>query len=232
MSYKKNSFTAIYPSVGGRANVISGLLAEVANVQNAGGVCAWLDGDHGFPMEDARRAGVEIEELLISQPDTAEQTFHIEGTLIRSGTVDLVVTVPPGGKRVDRPDSFLRALSKSNTALVEVRPEFVGPAKPKSAPLFLSLFTINDVRDTGAGTYLGTVKIGGIEFHCELTAVCDPTEDEFGGQEVVDPYAYPGFEKLLVAFEPDGGFETIAVRNHPVMENGDYVLVIYPYSRS
>lgn len=245
MNFQKQVTTTIYPRTGTHADVVSELLTKVAAVQSIGGVCALIDGPGDTGVERMRKLGVKVGELLISQPDTPGQAFQIAETLIRSGSTDLVVLKlrPKWDEGVsDALSACGRALAKSNTAFVIVGPEVI--EKAQSAPLSLSMktanthgqvvFTIDDVRDTGLGTYLGTTRIGGIEFHCELTAVCDPTEDEFefGEQETVDPGAYPGFENLLVAFEPDGGFETIAVRNHPVMEDGDYVLVIYPYSRS
>lgn len=66
-------------------------LHAVANVQKAGGVAAFIDAEHALDSEYARRLGVKIEELVVSQPDTGEQALEITDILIRSGGVDVVV---------------------------------------------------------------------------------------------------------------------------------------------
>ena len=63
----------------------------VANVQKAGGVAAYVDAEHALDVEYARKLGVNVEELLVSQPDTGEQGLEIVEILVRSGAVDLVV---------------------------------------------------------------------------------------------------------------------------------------------
>lgn len=67
------------------------MLHAIAQVQAQGGVAAFIDAEHAFDVGYARKLGVRIEELLISQPDSGEQALEIAETLIRSGTVDLVV---------------------------------------------------------------------------------------------------------------------------------------------
>jgi recombination protein RecA len=66
-------------------------LHAIAQVQALGGVAAFIDAEHALDVAYARRLGVKIEELLISQPDTGEQALEIAETLVRSGAVDLVV---------------------------------------------------------------------------------------------------------------------------------------------
>ncbi len=63
----------------------------VAEVQKAGGVAAYVDAEHALDPEYAKKIGVKINDLLISQPDTGEQGLEIVETLVRSGGVDLVV---------------------------------------------------------------------------------------------------------------------------------------------
>jgi recombination protein RecA len=63
----------------------------VANVQKNGGVAAYVDAEHALDIEYARKLGVNIEDLLVSQPDTGEQALEIVEILVRSGAVDLVV---------------------------------------------------------------------------------------------------------------------------------------------
>jgi recombination protein RecA len=63
----------------------------VANAQRAGGVAAYVDAEHALDIEYARKLGVNIDDLLVSQPDTGEQALEIVEILVRSGAVDLVV---------------------------------------------------------------------------------------------------------------------------------------------
>lgn len=63
----------------------------VAEMQKKGGVCAYVDAEHALDPEYAKRIGVKINDLLISQPDTGEQALEIVETLVRSGGVSLVV---------------------------------------------------------------------------------------------------------------------------------------------
>jgi recombination protein RecA len=66
-------------------------LHAIAQVQAMGGVAAFIDAEHALDVSYARKLGVRVEELLISQPDTGEQALEITEHLVRSGAVDLVV---------------------------------------------------------------------------------------------------------------------------------------------
>jgi recombination protein RecA len=63
----------------------------IANVQKTGGIAAFIDAEHAFDRFYAEKLGVDIGNLLISQPDNGEQALEIADNLIRSGAVDLVV---------------------------------------------------------------------------------------------------------------------------------------------
>jgi recombination protein RecA len=66
-------------------------LHAVAEVQKAGGVAAYIDAEHALDPVYAKKLGVDIDEMLISQPDTGEQALEIADTLVRSGGVEIVV---------------------------------------------------------------------------------------------------------------------------------------------
>jgi recombination protein RecA len=66
-------------------------LHTVAEAQKKGGVCAFIDAEHALDPVYARKLGVNLDNLLISQPDTGEQALEICDTLVRSGAVDVVV---------------------------------------------------------------------------------------------------------------------------------------------
>jgi recombination protein RecA len=66
-------------------------LHVVANAQRAGGVAAYIDAEHALDTEYSRKLGVDVENLLISQPDTGEQALEIADILVRSGAIDVVV---------------------------------------------------------------------------------------------------------------------------------------------
>ncbi|MEM9912030.1 MAG: recombinase RecA, partial [Pseudomonadota bacterium] len=63
----------------------------VAEEQKKGGVCAFVDAEHALDPIYARKLGVDLDELLISQPDTGEQSLEIVDTLVRSGAVSMIV---------------------------------------------------------------------------------------------------------------------------------------------
>ena len=66
-------------------------LHVVAEAQKAGGTCAFVDAEHALDPIYARKLGVDVDELLISQPDTGEQALEIADTLVRSGAIDVLV---------------------------------------------------------------------------------------------------------------------------------------------
>jgi recombination protein RecA len=66
-------------------------LQVIAEMQKVGGTCAFIDAEHALDTGYAQKLGVNLQELLISQPDTGEQALEIVDALVRSGSVDLVV---------------------------------------------------------------------------------------------------------------------------------------------
>ena len=66
-------------------------LSVVAEAQKKGGICAFIDAEHALDPVYARKLGVKVEDLLISQPDDGEQALEIADTLVRSGAVDVLV---------------------------------------------------------------------------------------------------------------------------------------------
>jgi recombination protein RecA len=124
------------PESSGKTTLCQHVLAEA---QKKGGVVAFIDVEHALDPQYARACGVNVDELLVSQPDTGEQALEITDTLIRSGGVDCVVVdsvaalVPRAEIEGEMGDSFVGiqarlmsqalrkltgAVSRSNTALV------------------------------------------------------------------------------------------------------------------
>ena len=66
-------------------------LHSIAEAQKTGGIAAFIDAEHAFDALYARRLGVDVDNLLVSQPDTGEQALDICETLVRSGAVDIIV---------------------------------------------------------------------------------------------------------------------------------------------
>ena len=66
-------------------------LHVIAEEQKKGGVCAFVDAEHALDPQYAKKLGVDLDELLISQPDAGEQALEITETLVRSGAVSVVV---------------------------------------------------------------------------------------------------------------------------------------------
>ncbi|MEB2344065.1 MAG: recombinase RecA [Deltaproteobacteria bacterium] len=87
--YPRGRVVEIYgPESSGKTTLA---LHAVAELQRQGGVAAFIDAEHALDVNYARRLGVRIEELLVSQPDTGEQALEIADVLLRSGAVDLVI---------------------------------------------------------------------------------------------------------------------------------------------
>ena len=66
-------------------------LQDIAEMQKTGGTCAFVDAEHALDVQYAQKLGINLPELLISQPDTGEQALEIVDSLVRSGAVDLIV---------------------------------------------------------------------------------------------------------------------------------------------
>jgi len=75
------------PEASGKTTLIYHVLAEA---QKQGGICAFIDAEHAMDPVYAKRIGVDVDELLVSQPDHGEQALEIADLLIRSGTIDVV----------------------------------------------------------------------------------------------------------------------------------------------
>jgi recombination protein RecA len=85
----RGRITEIYgPEASGKTTICQHIVAEA---QALGGTCAFVDMEHALDPSYAARCGVDVESLLISQPDTGEQALEITETLVRSGAVDVVV---------------------------------------------------------------------------------------------------------------------------------------------
>ncbi|HUW02130.1 MAG TPA: recombinase RecA [Acidimicrobiales bacterium] len=76
------------PEASGKSTLATHVVAEA---QRNGGICAYIDAEHAMDPIYARAIGVDVDELLISQPDTGEQALEITDTLVRSGAVDVIV---------------------------------------------------------------------------------------------------------------------------------------------
>ncbi len=66
-------------------------LHVIAEAQKQGGICAFIDAEHAMDPEYAKKLGIKIDDLLISQPDTGEQALEITESLVRSGKIDVIV---------------------------------------------------------------------------------------------------------------------------------------------
>lgn len=87
--YPKGRVMEIYgPESSGKTTLT---LHAIAEAQRKGGVAAFIDAEHALDVNYARALGVDVDDLLVSQPDTGEQALEIADTLVRSGAVDIVV---------------------------------------------------------------------------------------------------------------------------------------------
>lgn len=87
--YPRGRIVEIYgPESSGKTTVT---LHAIAEVQRRGGTCAFIDAEHALDPTYAAKLGVNVDELLLSQPDTGEQGLEIAEALVRSGAVDMIV---------------------------------------------------------------------------------------------------------------------------------------------
>lgn len=87
--YPRGRIVEIYgPESSGKTTLA---IHAIANAQKAGGIAAFIDAEHAFDRFYAQKLGVDVENLLISQPDNGEQALEITDHLIRSGAIDIVV---------------------------------------------------------------------------------------------------------------------------------------------
>ena len=87
--YPRGRVVEIYgPESSGKTTLT---LHAVAECQKKGGVCAFIDAEHALDVGYARKLGVKVDDLLVSQPDTGEQALEIADVLLKSGAIDLVV---------------------------------------------------------------------------------------------------------------------------------------------
>ncbi|MDH5804782.1 MAG: recombinase RecA [Gemmatimonadota bacterium] len=85
----RGRITEIYgPESSGKTTLA---LHVAANAQKLGGVAAFIDAEHALDVEYAKKLGVDVENMLVSQPDTGEQALEIADILVRSGAVDIIV---------------------------------------------------------------------------------------------------------------------------------------------
>ncbi len=109
--YAKGRIVEIYgPESSGKTTLT---LHAIAEAQKAGGTCAFVDAEHAFDPAYARKIGVDLDSLIISQPDYGEQALEIVDALVRSGAVDLIVVdsvaalVPKAEIEGNMGDSFM-----------------------------------------------------------------------------------------------------------------------------
>ena len=127
-------------------------LHAIASAQKAGGICAFVDAEHALDPTYARRLGVKLDDLLVSQPDTGEQALEIVEALVRSNAVDVIVVdsvaalVPRAEIEGEMGDSFVGlharlmsqglrkltgAISKSNSMVI-----FINQIREKIGVMF------------------------------------------------------------------------------------------------
>jgi recombination protein RecA len=96
----------------------------IAEAQKSGGICAFIDAEHALDPVYARKLGVRVDDLLISQPDAGEQALEIADTLVRSGAIDILVVdsvaalVPQARLMSQALRKLTASISKSNTMVI------------------------------------------------------------------------------------------------------------------
>ncbi len=215
-------------------------LHAVANAQRAGGIAAFIDAEHALDPEYAKKLGVDIDGLLVSQPDTGEQALEIADMLIRSGAIDIIVIdsvaalVPRAEIEGEMGDSHVglqarlmsQALRKITGALntTGTTAIFINQLREKIGVMF-GCFTY-DTRVTladGSTEKIGTIvnQRMPVEVRCY-----DPATDSVVGRPVVSWFDNGVTDRFLqVAVERSGGngrSQFGATDNHQVRTPGGW----------
>ena len=131
--YPKGRVVEIYgPESSGKTTLT---IHAIAECQKMGGICAFIDAEHAFDPTYAKALGVDVDNLIISQPDNGEQALEIADNLIRSGAIDLLVVDSQMGLQARLMSKALRKLtgsiSKANTCCI-----FINQLREKIGVMF------------------------------------------------------------------------------------------------
>ena len=183
----RGRITEIYgPESSGKTTLC---LHVVANAQRAGGVAAFIDAEHALDIDYAKKLGVDVESLLVSQPDTGEQALEICEILVRSGAVDVVVIdsvaalVPKAEIEGEMGDSHmgLQARLMSQSLGVTRVKSMLRIDKRRRAALFLNLSNCMQCQCRFAGTFrtidLNNSPLWVSAAQCQVKAQC-PRRDK------------------------------------------------------
>ena len=182
----------------------------VAEEQKKGGVCAFVDAEHALDPQYAKKLGVDLDELLISQPDTGEQALEITDTLVRSGAVSMVVVdsvaalTPKSELEGDMGDSnvgvqarlmsqamrkLTGSISRSNCMVI-----FINQIRMKIGVMFGSPETTTggNALKFYSSVRLDIRRIGAIKDRDEV--VCNATRVKFVKNKVAPPFKQVEFD--------------------------------------
>jgi recombination protein RecA len=154
------------PESGGKTTLTLNIIAQA---QKIGGIAAFIDAEHALDPEYAKNLGVNIDELLISQPDTGEQALEITEQLVRSGAVDIVVIdsvaalVPKAEIEGDMGDSHMGLQARLMSQALRKLTAIVG--KTRTIVIF-----INQLRQKIGGYGNPETTTGGnaLKFYCSI----------------------------------------------------------------
>ena len=183
--YPRGRVVEIYgPEASGKTTLA---LHAVASVQKSGGTAAFIDAEHALDSQWAKICGVNVDELLISQPDNGEQALEITDTLVRSGAVDLVVIdsvaalVPRAEIEGEMGDAHMGLQAR---LLSQALRKLTGSiSKTKTTVIF-----INQLREK-VGVYFGNPEVtsGGkaLKFYASIRLDIRPIEPIKNGIEII-----------------------------------------------
>lgn len=181
-------------------------LQVAAEAQRGGGTVAFVDVDHKLDVERATAMGVQIERLLVSQPDNGEQALEIVETMVRSGAVDLVIvdSVPGLVPKAELDGGMADAHTGLQARLMSQALRKITAITARTGAVVLFVNAMRQQVGATFGSFDVTTGGNALKFYSSVRIEVRRGEDGAGKFKVVKNKLYPPFQTAEVMLTPEG----------------------------